>query len=114
MKDGAFLCMCCPLQAGEHGLSERQRSRLAAHDQENRRRREEEERRRLEDERARREAEAEASPTFEDMEKMHYFRSQYKHFITIIHSSTMSLIQTYTIITQKRMMSTRPLKFEIF
>ena len=73
--------MC--IQAAEHGLSDRQKSRLAAHDQERRRRREEEERRREEEERNRREAEA--LPTLEDMEKMQYFRSRYVSSCTYMY-----------------------------
>ena len=67
------------VQASEHGLSEKQRNRLVAHDEEMRRKREEEERRKKEEERTRREADADALPTLKDMENMQYFRSRYKN-----------------------------------
>lgn len=70
------MLLCIFEQACEHGLSDRQKQRLAAHDEEERRKREEEERRRQEEELARREGE-EAIPTIEDMEKMQFLRSQY-------------------------------------
>lgn len=57
-----------------HGLSKRQRSRLAAHDLQVQKQREEE--RRREEEERQRMREMQALPTLEDMENMQFLRTQ--------------------------------------
>ena len=63
-------------EACGHGLSRKQKSRLAAHDQLVRRKQEEEERQRREEEEERRQRERGAVATLEDMERMQYLREQ--------------------------------------